>query len=323
MEKTAFITGATGFLGLNLTELLVGQGWQVTALHRPESNIEILKKIAPGVQLAQGSITNLPSVMQAIPQGVDAVFHVAGNTSQWKKYNARQYEDNVTGTGNVVQSALAKGAKKFIHTSSHSAFGIHEGVVIDENTPSNALTCGSNYALTKYLSELEVLKGMEKGLETIILNPCKIMGKYDTNNWAQLIIAVKNNKVPGIPPGGGMFCHVKDVAQAHINAVNMGQNGHRYLLGGPNATFLQVFNLIQKKLGKPLSQKVTPAWALRVACFFMGMASAVTGKEPQLTPEKLSMLIRHPVCNYQKAMRELEFQTSAIETMIEDTLLTL
>jgi len=323
MEKTAFITGATGFLGLNLTELLVGQGWQVTALHRPESNIEILKKIAPGVQLAQGSITNLPSVMQAIPQGVDAVFHVAGNTSQWKKYNARQYEDNVTGTINVVQSALAKGAKKFIHTSSHSAFGIHEGVVIDENTPSNALTCGSNYALTKYLSELEVLKGMEKGLETIILNPCKIMGKYDTNNWAQLIIAVKNNKVPGIPPGGGMFCHVKDVAQAHINAVNMGQNGHRYLLGGPNATFLQVFNLIQKKLGKPLSQKVTPAWALRVACFFMGMASAVTGKEPQLTPEKLSMLIRHPVCNYQKAMRELEFQTSAIETMIEDTLLTL
>ncbi|OWY24638.1 hypothetical protein BVG80_05275 [Sphingobacteriales bacterium TSM_CSM] len=323
MEKTAFITGATGFLGLNLAELLVQQGWQVTALHRPQSNVEILKKIAPGVQLTQGNITNLSSVMQAMPKGVNAVFHVAGNTGQWKNYNAQQYEDNVTGTVNVVQAALTKGAGKLIHTSSHSAFGIHEGVIIDENTPSNALTCGSNYALTKYLSELEALKGMEQGLEITILNPCKIMGKYDNNNWAQLIIAVKNNKLPGIPPGGGMFCHVKDVAQAHINAVNMGQNGHRYLLGGQDATFLQVLNLIQQKLGKPLSHKVTPVWALRVACFFMGMASAVTGKEPQLTPEKLSMLIKHPVCNYQKAVRHLQFRTSAIETMIEDTLSTL
>lgn len=323
MHKTAFVTGATGFLGLNLSEMLTQQGWQVTALHRPASNVEILKKIAHGIQLMQGSITNLPSLLQAMPQGVNAVFHVAGNTSQWKKYNAQQYEDNVTGTINMVQTALEKGAKKFIHTSSHSAFGIHEGVVMDENTPSNALTCGSNYALTKYLSELEVLKGVEQGLETCILNPCKIMGRYDTNNWVQLIIAVKNNKVPGIPPGGGMFCHVKDVAQAHINAVSMGKNGHRFLLGGQDATFLQVLNLIQKKLGKPLSKKVTPAWALRVACFFMGMASAVTGKEPRLTPEKLSMLLRHPVCNYQKAVKELQFQTSDIETMIEDTLSTL
>lgn len=323
MGKTAFLTGATGFLGLNLAELLTQQGWQVTALHRPASDVTILKKIAPGIQLVQGSITNLPSLQQAMPEKVDAVFHVAGNTGQWKKHNAQQYEDNVTGTINMVQTALAKKAKKFIHTSSHSAFGIHEGILMDEATPSNALTCGSNYSLTKYLSELEVLKGVEQGMEACILNPCKIMGKYDTNNWAQLIIAVKNNKVPGIPPGGGMFCHVKDVAQAHINAVSMGQNGHRYLLGGKDATFLQVLNLIQKKLGKPVSSKVTPAWALRVACFFMGIASAISGKEPQLTPEKLSMLIRHPICNYQKAVQELQFQTSDIETMIEDTLSTL
>lgn len=323
MQKTAFVTGATGFVGLNLVEMLLQQGgWQVVALHRPSSRLKVLKKIAPDVRLVEGSITDLASLLKAMPPEADAVFHVAANTNQWKKGNSQQYKDNVVGTANMVQAALNKGVKKFIHTSSHSAFGIHPHA-IDENTPSNALSCGLNYAETKYLSELEVLIGVEHGLQACILNPNKIMGQYDTSSWAQLILAVRDDRLPGIPPGGGMFCHVKDVVQAHINAVSMGRNGHRYLLGGQKASFLQVINLIQQQLGKPLSKKTTPAWALRVICFFMGIASEFTGKEPRLTPEKLSMLVRFPVCNYQKAVQELNFQTSAIETMIADTLLTL
>src|SRR5271166_2231635 len=110
MPRTAFVTDATGFVGLNLVQMLMNQAWDVTALHRPSSDLRYLARFAP--RLTVGSITDAESLQRGIPHRTDTVFHVAGNTNMWRKGNAEQTRDNVDGTRHVVEAAIAKGGRR-------------------------------------------------------------------------------------------------------------------------------------------------------------------------------------------------------------------
>lgn len=315
MKKRAFITGGTGFLGIHILQLLTAQNWEVWALHRPTSNLKYIKALE--VQLVKGSITDKESLLKAMPENVEAVFHVAGNTSLWKKKNKEQYQDNVIGTKNMVEVALLKKAQKFVQTSSISAFGVHN-TQIDENTVSNAPNTFLNYHKTKYLAELEVEKGIEKGLEAVIINPNHILGAYDTHNWTQLIHLTAKGKLAGIPPGIGMYGYVKDVAQAHIQAVSKGKTGQRYLLGGVQANFLEVINTIEQILDKPLSKKTTPTIALKLMMYLGKIQGIWSKKEPQITPEKYALLTEYSICDDTKARTELDYQHTPLEVMLKE-----
>ena len=121
-NKTAFVTGGTGFIGLNLVEHLTQSGWDVIALHRPNSRLTELRKYP--VRLVEGAIEDGASLDRAVPENVDAVFHVAGDVSLWSGHRQRQWRTNVEGTRNMVAAALAKRAKKFVHTSTTSVYGM-------------------------------------------------------------------------------------------------------------------------------------------------------------------------------------------------------
>lgn len=112
MSRTALVTGGTGFVGLNLIELLVEEGWEVTALHRSTSYLSYLKRFP--ITLVEGSITDPNSLEKALQKGTEVVFHVAGDTNFWSKHNARQTEINVTGTRNMVKAAVDKKVNTFI-----------------------------------------------------------------------------------------------------------------------------------------------------------------------------------------------------------------
>lgn len=314
--KTAFVTGGTGFLGVNLIEQLTQSGWKVVALHRASSNLKYLKRF--DIELKLGAITDKKSLQDAMPSGADAVFHVAANTSMWSKNNDQQYEDNVIGTRNMVEIALEKTAKRFIHTSSVSAYG-HHPYLIDETVASNALDSAMNYTRTKYLAEVEVDKAISNGLDAVFLNPCDIVGPYDSHNWAQMIQAVYNDDVPGIPPGNGIFCHVRDVARAHISAFEKGKTGERYLLGGIEATFRETFNTIERSMSKKETTFVMPKWLLKAVIPFYTVLSKVNGKEPILTPEKYIELTIPKHVNCEKAIRELDYKITPLEESIRDS----
>src|SRR5260370_7616798 len=98
--RTAFVTGATGFLGLNLVAHLTELGWTVVALHRAESNLTYLKRFS--VQLVEGSVEDAASLERALPEGADAVFHAAGDVSFWSRHRARQTRTNVQATPNMA-----------------------------------------------------------------------------------------------------------------------------------------------------------------------------------------------------------------------------
>ena len=319
MLKTAFVTGATGFIGLNLIGELIRQNWNVIAYDLPSADLRYLNQYE--VELVRGNLSDADLLCRAIPEGVDAVFHLAGNTSAWAKNNARQYVDNVDGTRNMVEAAISKKVRRFIFTSSISAYGYHPHDCIDEQTVSNALSCGMQYHKTKFLAENIIKDAVKNGLNVVILNPCNIIGPYDINNWTrQFIMPICNGRLMGVPPGKAMWCHVKDIVDAHISAVDNGEAGENYLLGGIDASFLDVVNEIERLLGKAETRRVQPAWLLKLLVGILFLKSKIDGREPLLTPEKYSRAVAHIHCDFSKATAVLGFRTSLLSVMIKDAL---
>jgi nucleoside-diphosphate-sugar epimerase len=315
MAKTAFVTGSTGFLGLNLIEQLVAQDWNVVALHRPGSDLRYLRRFP--VTAAQGDINDTASLARTMPRNVDAVFHVAGDTNTWSRRNEEQNRVNIDGTRNVVNAALASGAKRFVLTSSISAYGIHEGK-IDEAAEKLGGASWINYQRSKFFGEEEARKGMQRGLDPVILNPACILGPYGTSGWSHAVELIYTGKLRGIPSGGLSYCHSREVARAHIAAAERGRSGENYLLGGHDATFLELTRTIAEVVERPAPSRAIPAAAIVAAGRLAATLSFFTGRPPSLTPEMAGMVTRKMYCDCSKAERELGYRPAPLREMIED-----
>ncbi len=318
VPRTAFVTGGTGFLGRHIIEQLTSLGWHVVALHRPNSDVRHLQNAA--VELVAGSITDPKSIERAMPPSCDAVFHVAGDTSLWSGGDAQQTRVNVDGTRIVAQAALEKETKRFIHTSSVSAWGEQPVVPFDETAKSTALASFINYERTKYLGELEVDRAVLQGLKAVILNPGHIVGRYDKTGWARLIRLVQTGKLQGVPPGAGCWAQADQVARTHIAAVDHGRSGERYLLGGTNATYLDAVRIIGQLTGKSVPDKPSPLWVLKAFARVSQWGSSVTGRAPDVTPEIVAARGRPPhYFRSDKAIQELGYHPVPLADMLRES----
>lgn len=311
----AFVTGATGFVGINLVDELVARNWQVTCLVRRGSNTSLIGRRPVG--LATGSITDIDSLREAMPPAVDVVFHVAGDTNLWSRNNARQTANNVDGTRNMCAVALEKGAKRFVHTSTISAWGLIDGP-ITEDTPQQGGASWINYQRSKYLAEQEVKQAIARGLDAVILNPGAIVGAQDSHTWARLFLMVAEDELPGIPPGGVSFTHVREVVKAHIAAAEKGATGENYVLGGTDATMRDFVAEIARRLGKSRVPPVVPLAVLKVMGRLYALKGLLTGREPPVTPEAAAMAAKSNPCPSLKAQRELGYRPVPLADMVAD-----
>ncbi|MFN7987548.1 MAG: NAD-dependent epimerase/dehydratase family protein [Thermoanaerobaculia bacterium] len=311
--KTAFVTGATGFLGVNLVALLRAEGWRVVAIHRPASRLAELRDL--GVELVPGAIDDPSSLERAMPEGVDAVFHVAGNTSVWSRNDAAQTRDNVEGTRNVAAAALARGARRMVHTSSVTVYGLGDFRATEETPPAE--DCPVNYFRTKRLAEREVEAAAARGLATAILRPGNIVGPGDRHNWARLIRLVAAGKLPGSPPGRASWCHVREVARAHLAAAERGGAGGAWGLSCAEASYAEFIATVAAATGGR-APRVLPAPALRAWAGILSLGAAFTGREPEVTPESVAISCNRVTLDSGLATRELGYRPSTLREMVTD-----
>jgi dihydroflavonol-4-reductase len=318
MTRTAFVTGASGFVGSHVARELHRQGWTVHALMRPTSLLDEVDDVP--VIRHTGDVTEAASVAAAMPDGVDGVFHVAASTNLWSRKNAAQTRVNIEGTRNVLAAAEAAGARRVIHTSSFVAWGFLDGV-FNEDSPRTAATDWINYVRTKHLSEQLVLDLCRGGrIDAVVLNPGNVLGPGDRHNWSRLFRMVSAGSLPGVPPGGGNFCDVREVARAHVQAWHSGASGQRYLLGGEFASYLEIIEMAGELLQARVPARPTPPWILTVAARVQGVLAAVTGRQPDLTPESAAIIVHNIRCDSDKAQRELGYQSVPLHDMIRDTI---
>lgn len=318
MGLTAYVTGASGFVGSHVARQLHEQGWTVHALARASSSLDELSDLP--LQIHRGDVTDAASVRHSMPPALDAVFHVAASTNLWSRHNDEQARINVAGTRHVVEAAIEAGARRFIHTSSFVTWGFPEGK-FDERTARSDAFDWINYVRTKHLSEQFVLDACRSGrIEAVVLNPANVLGPGDWRNWSRLFRMVQHGTLPGAPAGGGNFCDVREVAKAHVRAWHDGRKAERYLLGGEFAKILQVLQLAGEILGKATPSRPTPAWLLMLAARLQSGAAHFSGREPGLTPEGAVMASRDIDCDSSRAEAELGYRSAPLSEMVRDTI---
>lgn len=312
--RSALVTGATGFLGQNLVDQLHARGWKITVLVH-STGTRIFDGL-DGLQFVQGDLQDRARLTEAIPQGVDCVFHLAGDTSFWRPNNARQHTINVDGTRNLLKAAAAKQASKVIYTSTVGVYGASFSDV-SESSAQRGRGSWISYINSKAEAEEVVRDEIRKGgVDVTIMNPCNIVGPHDKKNWARMFTMIENGSLPGVPPGSGVFCDARAVAKAHVDAFEKGRSGENYILGGASASMLEFVRVASEILGRKLPANATPAVVLKLFGRLALWGSYITRKEPEMTPELAAIVCGHQSIKTTKAEAELGYSSPDLEEMV-------
>ena len=318
MTKHAFVTGATGFLGVNFLQALGDAGWAITAIHRHPINHPILNEL--DVNWQNGSLLDLDALQRAMPREPFVAFHMAASTAQWKPQFAMQTRTNVEGTANVLSALRASQSERLVYTSSITTYGLHNSI-ITEDTEQRAMQSGLNYAITKYKAEQLIKDAVRQNeMDAVIVSPCHIIGPWDTHNWIQLFEHTMAETLPGVPPVSGNFAWVSEVAKAHISAAERGQSGENYIFGGPYASVLELVNEMQRQLDMAISKRALSPILLQAMVPFYRLQGFITKKEPTLTPDKVRLLLKSFEADDSKAQRELGYRHKTISEIVRETL---
>jgi dihydroflavonol-4-reductase len=278
MSTTSIVTGAAGFVGRHLVNRLIADGWDVVAFCRQGDRTDLL----PDVRIVMGDLGDAESLARAFAGTQHpVVFHLAGNTTTWSRNHDAQLRDNVGGTRGVIEAAERAGARRLVVTSSTSAYGHQPGVRLSETSPSTVARTGDNYGKSKWAAEQLVKAASVAGrLSTVILNPVNILGAYDDANWSkQLILPIADDGLRVVPPGSATWISVHDVVTAQIAAVEAPLEGENVILGGTEATFLEVVQTISRLLDKPVPERATPRALLGLA--FLAPLGSPSGSSSQ------------------------------------------
>src|SRR3970040_1476971 len=180
------VTGATGLVGAHLVLHLIEIGESVRAIYR---NLESIQKTKDLFLLykkesffkksdwCQADITDVPSLEIAF-ENVEYVYHCASLISFDPKDENLLRKTNIEGTANIVNCCIAKAVKKLCFVSTIAALGdLKENEkIITEEAEWNPEKPHSDYAISKYGAEMEIWRGQQEGLETVIINPGVIIG---------------------------------------------------------------------------------------------------------------------------------------------------
>jgi dihydroflavonol-4-reductase len=309
-----FLTGASGFVGGHLLRELREAGYEVKALsRRPESDAAIS---AAGAVPVRADLSD-PALLQAAMTGCEAVFHAAADTSQWRQHAAAQSATNIQGTENLLRAAVAAGVGAFVHTSSVAAFSHLVHGTLDETVAQRGGESWINYERSKYLSEQAVRAA---DIPWIVFNPTHILGPGDRHSWARLIVLVDREKLPGIPPGIGSFADVREIARAQVRAWQLQRFGQAYVVGGEEASFVELVHRMGAALHRRTPRGPMPAWALMAFARLSDAWSRVSGKEPDITPEAATMTSHHLQADSAKATRELGYALTPLDALLADTI---
>jgi dihydroflavonol-4-reductase len=313
----AFVTGGTGFIGSHVVRLLLQQGYQVTALVRPSSNLGNLQGL--GVDIVKGDLNN-PNIWEQM-RGCDDLFHVAAHYSLWQKDRELLYFDNVEGTRNILAAAQKAGIKRTVYTSSVAAIGVGKsGEIVDETYQSPVEKLVGDYKKSKFLAEQVAMEAAKKGQDIVIVNPSSPIGALDIKPTptGDIILRFLRRQMPAYVDTGLNFIDVRDVAWGHLLALEKGKSGDRYILGNENLSLKQLLEQLSQITNLPAPQISVPSWIPLTVAWIDEKILSPLGKTPTVPIDGVRMAQQPMYYDASKAIRELGLPQSPLNIALKD-----
>jgi nucleoside-diphosphate-sugar epimerase len=316
------ITGATGFIGERLAQLLTEEGEKVVALCRPQADVNLLQ--AYGVEIRRGDIVHDDTLGDKF-DGIDRIYHLAAYARNWARRPETFLKINVEGLRKVLGAALATGVKRVVFASSEVTLGPSNGSPVREN-PTATVKIYNDYQQTKMLAESVADEFISQGIEVVIVNPTRVFGPgllsegNSVTKMIKLYLEGKWRLVLGKGDAIGNYTFVEDVVRGFRSAMQRGRIGHRYILGGENLTYNEFFRLVKTLSGKKYSLfHVPPSLALGFS-HFEERRARLLGGYPLITPGWVRMFLDDWECSCEKAIRELGYKITPAENALEITI---
>jgi dihydroflavonol-4-reductase len=324
MSGKILVTGGTGFLGSHL----------VTGLARgargAAKDVRVLVQSAPpawlkelGVELCKGSITSAEDVARAV-DGVERVYHLAGMVSHKPSDGHKMYKVHVEGTRVLCEAALKAGVRRIVmsSTSGTIAASTRDGEMADEEspTPLDVITRWPYYASKVYQEEAAKRLCADK-IELVTVNPSLLLGPGDDRlSSTRPVLQFLSREVLMTPPGGLNFVDARDVAAILPVAMDRGRAGERYLIGGYNWSFVELFGRLER-----LSKVAAPRMKARGPLPLLATRAQAAlyrhwGRRPPVEPQSVEMAEHFWYFDSGKAARELGWEPRDATDTLFDTI---
>jgi farnesol dehydrogenase len=272
------VTGGTGYLGGAIVRALARRGHDPTAFARHASAASNL----PGARI-NGDVRDRSDVLKAA-RGVDAICHTAALVSIWQPDPSDFDRVNVGGLENVVDVAATLGTGRFVYTSSF--------VALPPAGRARPLEANA-YQRSKVRAREVARAAASKGVPLVSLVPGVVYGpgaETEGNLVARLVRDHLAGRLPGIVGADRLwsFSFIEDVADAHVSALERGQAGEEYVVGGENLPQMRLFELVRQHTGRPLPRRIPGLLAQVLGR--MEEFSARPGRPPRVTRGTVKIL---------------------------------
>lgn len=280
------VTGGTGFVGSYIIKALVEKGYAVRAIRRSSKlPAWIHPSIFEKVEWVDGDVLDVVALQDAM-EGIDTVIHSAAIVSFVKKDRKQMYQVNVDGTANVVNMALEKNVRRFIHISSVAALGrTTDGGHVNEEKKWQDSKANTHYAISKFKAELQVWRGLNEGLEGVILNPSTVLGYGDWHSSSCAIFKNIFNGFKWYTSGINGFVDVEDVAKTSMFLMESNITEQRFIINGDTWPFKKLQDTIADAFEKKRPSKQATPFLMSIAWRLEKIKSLFTGNKPLLTKE--------------------------------------
>lgn len=320
-----FITGATGFIGTHVAERLAQTEHELRCLVRETSDIARLEKL--NVIVVPGDVTDRNSLLEGM-RGCDWVIDVAGLYSFWEPQKQVFTDVNVTGTRNVMESALETSIAKVVHVSTAGIYGTPEDRPFTEESPVGPdRYCA--YFRTKYEGDLIAWDLYEKkGLPLVMVYPGAVLGPGDPKASGQYISNLIHRRLPATVLKNDLFTfvHVRDVAEIIVRAAEKENNtGEKYLAGNHRMSWGEANEMVSEISGVALPRLSLPTPLVMMNAALLTLIANIIKKPPLWGMATAQMKVMHAgyVFDGSKAERELGITYTPIQLALEEAIASL
>ena len=311
------VTGANGLLGSVIVRMLLKHQEPFLAIKRKNSDISLLRDVNQGIKWVDADILDIVALNEAF-KNVTHVIHTAAVVSYNPRKARQVMEINVEGTRNVVNACLANNVDRIVHVSSVAALGAQKGQTsITEENKWVDTHHQTVYAKSKYLSELEIFRGQEEGISSVIVNPSLILAGANWDNSSAQIFKYIWKQSPFYSDGSVNYVDVDDVAAIVYKLMKTTIEAERFIVSAGKVRYKELFGLIAKEFGKKIPSIRISRNFLKIGAYFETLRSIIAGSEPRLTKETARIAGVDYLFENRKIVELLNFKFQPIDETLQ------